>query len=39
MGKGIAVKFRDLFGHVKEMREQRVRPGGVAFFKHSGRFI
>lgn len=33
MGKGIAVKFRDKFGRIAELKEQSVKTGGVAVLK------
>ncbi|XP_055376317.1 ADP-ribose glycohydrolase OARD1-like [Condylostylus longicornis] len=41
MGKGIAIKFRDSFGQVGELKRQNVQPGGVAVIKdkNSDRYI
>ncbi|KAH8302864.1 hypothetical protein KR044_011383 [Drosophila immigrans] len=39
MGKGIAVKFRNKFGQMAALQQQKVQPGGVAILKHQGRYI
>lgn len=39
LGKGIAIAFRERFGHMDDMRSQCVRVGGVASFRHERRFV
>lgn len=39
MGAGIAVKFRETYGKVDELRSQNVKTGGVAILKDQERFI
>lgn len=39
MGAGIATAFRDKFGQIKNLKEQRQKVGGVAVLKDNDRFI
>lgn len=39
MGAGIAVKFRQTYGKVDELRSQKVKSGGVAVLSDENRFI
>lgn len=39
MGAGIAVKFKQIYGQVDELRSQNVQSGGVAVLKNNERFI
>ena len=39
MGAGIAVLFREKFGGIAELREQRPEIGGVCYLKREGRYI
>ena len=39
MGAGIAILFREKFGGIAELREQRPEIGGVCYLKREGRYI
>ena len=39
MGMGIAVRFKQLFGGLDELRSQNVKTGGVGVLKDEDRFI
>ena len=39
MSKGIAVKFRQKFGKIRELKNQKVKIGGVAVLQQEGRWI
>lgn len=39
MGAGIAVKFKQIFGRVEELCEQKIKTGGVAVLQDQNRFI
>ncbi|XP_039963168.1 ADP-ribose glycohydrolase OARD1 isoform X1 [Bactrocera tryoni] len=39
LGKGIAVKFRNKFGQIPKLKQQNVKPGGVAILQDKSRFI
>ncbi|XP_011195577.2 ADP-ribose glycohydrolase OARD1 [Zeugodacus cucurbitae] len=39
LGKGIAVKFRNKFGQIPKLKQQNVKPGGVAILRDKSRFI
>ena len=39
MGKGIAVKFKTLFGGVNELKQQQASPGGLAVLARGDRYI
>lgn len=39
MGAGIAVKFRQTYGRIDELKGQKVKSGGVAVLSDSERFI
>ncbi|KAK3919253.1 ADP-ribose glycohydrolase OARD1 [Frankliniella fusca] len=39
MGAGIAVGFKEYFGRVEELLQQRKKVGEVAYLKHNGSFI
>lgn len=39
MGAGIAVKFKQIYGRVDELRSQGIHTGGVAILKDNNRFI
>ncbi|XP_037934200.1 ADP-ribose glycohydrolase OARD1 [Teleopsis dalmanni] len=39
LGKGIAIKFRDKFGQIANLKAQNVKTGGVALVKDKSRYI
>ncbi|XP_005191814.2 ADP-ribose glycohydrolase OARD1 [Musca domestica] len=39
MGKGIAIKFRNIFGNISFLQQQNIKPGGVAVLPHNSRYI
>jgi len=39
MGKGIAVEFKNRFGHVDDLQAQNAKPGGLAVLSYNNDFI
>ncbi|CAD7004673.1 O-acetyl-ADP-ribose deacetylase 1 isoform X2 [Ceratitis capitata] len=39
LGRGIAIKFRNKFGQIPKLKQQNVKPGGVAVLQDRTRFI